>query len=123
MDFYFQIGYLNEKGSPAKRIPPTPFLTVGVKKAEKKCAEILKKYGNLAFGNPKELKNGLNAAGLVAQNSVKKIIRTQEGFKPLSKRTLAERKAAGFKGEKRLVRTGQLINSITYVIRDKNAKN
>ena len=118
-----QIGYVNEVGSPANHIPPTPFLKPGVEKVQDKCIKILRKTGENVFENEAALKKGLETVGLIAQNSVKGVIQKQEGFKPLSNRTILERQAKGFKGTKRLIRSGQLINSITYVVRPKNASN
>jgi hypothetical protein len=59
-----------------------------------------------------------NKAGLIAESSVRKKI--NEGpFEPLAPKTLQERKRRGRTGEKPLIDTGQLRNSVTYVIRPK----
>lgn len=114
------LGYIHENGSPARNIPARPFLVPGVRKATPKCLEVLKAAGKAALtAGPEALDKGLNAAGLVAQSAVKNQIRSQEGFTPLKAGTLAARKRNGFKGEKALIRTGQLLNSITYVVREK----
>jgi|Laugrefa1bdmlbdn_1035148.scaffolds.fasta_scaffold01471_8 hypothetical protein len=111
------IGFLNENGSPARNIPARPFLVPGVKKASDKASEALKSYASDALNNPKAIDQGLNAAGLIAQASVKNQIVSQDGFAPLSPATLAQRARMGAKGTKALIRTGQLLNSITYVVR------
>lgn len=111
------IGFLNENGSPARNIPARPFLIPGVRKAGDKASEVLKSYASDALNNPKAIDQGLNSAGLIAQASVKKQIVSQDGFAPLSPATLAQRARMGAKGTKALIRTGQLLNSITYVVR------
>lgn len=113
------LGFIHEKGSPARNIPARPFLAPGVKDATDKIGETLAKYGEAAFDNPDNIDKGLNAAGLVAVSSVKRRITTGEGFTPLKDATIEARQRAGKKGTKPLIRTGQLRNSITYVVRDK----
>jgi hypothetical protein len=57
-----------------------------------------------------------NAIGLVAANGMKAAI--QEGdFQPLSQRTIDARLKRGRTGVKPLLDTGQLRNSISYVLR------
>lgn len=114
-----ELGYLHEHGSPARNIPARPFLIPGVKAANENTTKILKEYAGKALQDYKAIDNGLNAAGLFAQNSVKKYIIAQTNFTPLSAATIAQRKAKGFKGTKALIRTGQLLNSITYVVKEK----
>ncbi|MDD1617199.1 MAG: hypothetical protein LUQ28_12105, partial [Methylococcaceae bacterium] len=59
----------------------------------------------------------LTKAGIVAQNSVKATITKGEGFEPLAESTIKARQRKGFKGTKPLIRTGQLRNSITYIVK------
>jgi hypothetical protein len=113
------LGYIHENGSPARNIPARPFLKPGVEQAAPKCAAVLGKFAKTAFNNPSDIDKGLNAAGLIAQTSVKKRIVSGEGFAPLKEGTIAARKRSGAKGTKPLIRTGQLLNSITYVVREK----
>ncbi len=113
------LGYIHENGSAARNILARPFLKPGVAQASQKCAEVLGKFAKTAFNNPSDIDKGLNAAGLIAQASVKKRIVSGEGFTTLKAGTLAARKRKGFKGTKPLIRTGQLLNSITYVVREK----
>jgi len=114
-----QIGYIQENGSPVRNIPATPFLVTGVRAVAKQCAEQLKISVEMLMTNQSVVTTAQNKAGLIAQNSVKKTINDGDGFTPLSQATLDARKRKGFKGTKRLIRTGQLRNSITYVIRSK----
>lgn len=116
-----EIGYINEKGSPAQNIPPRPWLVPGVAKAQEKAVGALEKSVKKAFGKEgaKAIEKGLNAAGVLAQNSVKKYIQKGENFKPLSEATLKARRSRGKRRTKPLIDTAQLINSITYVVRKK----
>lgn len=113
------LGYIHEHGSPARNIPARPFLKPGVASAKDKLVSTLKVYAKQALTNKAAIEQGLNAAGLVAQTAVKNRIRSGEGFAPLKAGTLAARRRKGAQGTKPLIRTGQLLNSITYVVRDK----
>lgn len=112
------LGFIHENGSPARNIPPRPFLVPGMKDAEPQAVAMLEKPAADALTKGKDaLAKGYERAGLVCQAAVKKRIVSQEGFAPLSTRTIAARQRKGYKGTKALIRTGQLLNSITYVIR------
>jgi phage gpG-like protein len=113
------LAYIHENGSPARNIPARPFLKPGVEAAKPKLLTTLRLYAKQALTDKSAIEKGLNAAGLVAQSAVKNRIRSGEGFAPLKPGTLAARKRKGAKGTKPLIRTGQLLNSITYVVRDK----
>lgn len=111
------IAYINEYGSPKQNIPARPFLRPGVKAATQKNIKILKDAAKK--GDPKSIEKGLIAAGLNSVSSVKGYIIAQTNFAPLSPVTIAARERIGFSGTKALIHTGQLLNSITFVIRDK----
>lgn len=113
------LAYIHEHGSPARNIPARPFLVPGVRTAAPKAAAAMKRLAGQALTDASAVDKALNAGGLVAQSSVKKQIVSQEGFSPLKQGTLAARKRNGFNGTKALIRTGQLLNSITYVVREK----
>ncbi len=112
---------INHFGSPANNIPPRQPMTVGIKNAQEPIAEQFKLAATTV------LKDGLKAldkyydrAGSIAANAVKKAINDQEfgtdagGPADSTKRA---RKAAGFKGTKSLVVTGQTRNAITWVVK------
>jgi hypothetical protein len=108
---------INEYGSPINNIPPRPVMAIGIRTAQDDIAEEFKKAVK------QSLKVGLSAikvyyerAGIIASNSIKKAINSQEGLQPLSEATLAARRSAGFKGTKALLVTAQLRNAITYVV-------
>lgn len=115
------IGYIQENGSAAANIPPRPFLVPGVRSVADKCAEIMATgAAEMLDGGATAIDKANNKAGLIAQAAVKNTLRAGEGFPPLAESTLAARRAGGFEGTKPLIRTGQLLNSITYVIRKRN---
>ncbi len=108
---------INEFGSPMNNIPARPVMAIGIRNAQEAIAEQFKTAAQNA------LSKGLAAistyyerAGIIASNSVKKAINSQEGIDAPSESTLAARRSAGFKGTKALIVTGQLRNAITYVI-------
>lgn len=111
-----EIGYIQEFGSTAQNIPPRPFLVPGVKAVEKECAELLAEGAKNMLDN-NAMTASLTKAGIKAQSSVKATITKGEGFAPLAESTLAARKRKGYKGTKPLIRTGQLRNSITYIVK------
>ena len=131
------IGYIQEAGSPANNLPARPFLVPGVQDALPGATEQLKKGAQAALGgNMDGADKRVHAAGIVAQNAVR--ARINEGVPPpLAEATLeararrgrkgaqeeldrrAEGKPAGVDLAKPLIDTGQLRNSITYVIRKK----
>lgn len=113
------LGYIHENGSPARNIPARPFLVPGVKKATPKAIAAMKQMAGEALLDRNATDKALNAAGLICQAQVKRQIVSQEGFTALKAGTLAARRRAGAKGSKALIRTGQLLNSITYVVREK----
>lgn len=112
-----EIGYQNEFGSPANNIPARPHLLPGVAAVQDKAAARLTQAADAAAsGRVSDAERHLHAAGLLAQNSVRRTL-TTTAYRPLSERTLAERRARGRAGTKPLIDTGQYRRSITYVVR------
>ncbi|MBC7074665.1 MAG: hypothetical protein H5T98_01055 [Syntrophomonadaceae bacterium] len=115
-----QIGFINEFGAPEKNIPPRPFLIPGVRAiwndAQKRLAKGAEKILKLN-GDPIGIEEkALEGAGLMAQNSVVQTI--NNGIEPaLKESTIAARQRKGFAGEKPLIVTGALKQSITYVVK------
>lgn len=100
-------------------IPPRPFLVPGIEKAQDKITDSLGKAAESALtGNMSGIDQSLHKAGLEAQNSVRAVINA--GVAPeLSENTIKARRQRGRTGTKPLVDTGQLRNSIVYVLRVK----
>lgn len=114
-----QIGYINENGSEAAHIPPAPHLVPGVEEVKIRCADLIAKGAAAELdGQTGAVEKAYTQAGIVAVSSVKRKITSQAGFEGLSEYTMFKRAEAGFKGTKRLIWTGQYLNSITFVIRD-----
>jgi hypothetical protein len=114
-----QIGYILDRGSPAKNIPARPWLVPGVEDVQDECAERLKKGATAALdGNQAGAMSALTAAGLTAEKGVKAKINSN--IQPaLAESTLEARRARGVTRENTLVDTGSLRNSVTHVIREK----
>lgn len=109
---------INDFGSPVNNIPARPVMEIGIRNAQ---GAIIEQFKAAAVG---ALSKGLaalpiayNRAGIIAANSIKKAINSQEGIEAPSEATLAAREAAGFKGTKALIVTGQMRNAITHVVK------
>jgi hypothetical protein len=115
---------INEFGSPMNNIPPRPVMSIGIRNAQEEIAAQFKLCAQNTLSAVIKGGSGFDAldiyynrAGLIASNSVKKAINSQEGIDGPSEATLASRKSRGFKGVKALIVTGQMRNAITYVLR------
>ena len=113
------LAYLHDNGSPVRNIPARPFMEPGIKSAKEAIAENLRFAADrFVAGGTSQAKRDLNKVGLIAQSAIRSKI--NEGIAPaLTKSTLAARRKRGRTGTKPLVDTGQLRNSITYVLREK----
>ena len=111
------IAYKQDQGSPAENIPARPFMRPGIEAVQTQIADEMRAGALAAITEgPTALLKNLNRAGLTAQSSIRATINA--GIPPpLSRRTIEERRARGRTGTKPLVDTGQLRNSITYVVR------
>lgn len=108
---------INEFGSEEAHIPPRPVMKLGIGAAKEAIAAEFKKAAqNVLSKGMAALETYYERAGIIASNSVKKQINSQEGIDAPAEATLAARRAKGFKGVKALIVTGQLRNAITYVV-------
>jgi len=140
------IGYTMEFGDTEKNIPARPFLVPGVQDARDDIASALKKAGQKALsGDTDTSEKALIGAGTKAASSVRAKI-VSGPFAPLSQKTIearAHRKNSPNQRAKKylklakqgvpldvlndpgvglanpLLDTGQLRNSVTFVLRDK----
>ena len=111
------LAYVHENGAPEAGIPARPFLKPGIADKQTEIAAALEKTGRAAMdGKPEVVDRGFNIVGLIGQNAVRAKI-NDGPFTPLAEATLAARRARGRTGTKPLIDTGQLRNSLTYVIR------
>lgn len=113
-------------GSTLNNIPPWPIMAIGIKNAQEPIAEQFKEAAKKVLQSLVRGTSGLGAmdtyytrAGLIASNSIKKVINDQQDVPPdrPAPSTMAGRKARGFKGNKYWLVTGQMRNAITYVVR------
>ncbi|MBZ9939141.1 hypothetical protein LB518_22785 [Mesorhizobium sp. BR1-1-16] len=111
------LAYIHDNGAPEVNIPARPFMRPGIADAESRIAKRFKSGAIKAFKGEKDaVEATFEAVGLMAQVAVRK--RIQDGpFVPLAPETLAARLRRGRFGERPLIDTGQLRNSIAYVIR------
>lgn len=113
--------FINEFGSPANNIPARPVMKIGIKNAQDQITDIFKRMAQDAWKQGQSaITTGLNKAGFVASNSVKRAINSQEGIQEPAESTMKARKSRGFRGIKALVVTGQMRNAITFVTRYMN---
>ena len=138
------IAYIHEFGSPAANIPARPFLIPGVQKAQAAAVNQLKKAATYALNGEAGKSDGaMKSAGVVGSESVRNEI-INGNFAPLSPRTIAARAshrgdstrrqsetdylrfvASGVEpgaaqaevGIKPLINTGEMLRSITFVVR------
>lgn len=112
------LAYIHDNGAPGANIPPRPFMQPGIEEAKDKVVSQLGRAITGALNNrPEVVDAALHGAGLQAQSSIKNKI--NEGpFEALKASTLAARQRRGVSRDKPLIDTGQLRNSISYVIKD-----
>lgn len=109
---------INEFGSPANNIPARPVMAIGIRDAQKDIVAAFESGARRALTTGvAALSETYNRVGIIASVSIKKAINSQIGIAPPSEATLAIRKAKGFSGTKALIVTGQMRNSITYVVK------
>ncbi len=146
------LAYIHDNGSPAAHIPARPFMRPGIDAVKGQIVTrfrgAAKSAMSLRPGADPRITQTLMAVGLIAQASIRKTI--GEGIPPpLAPSTVAQRfRSRGTKSRRKgeekymdliaqgaspedaqveaniipLVNTGQLRNSINYVIRDKRSK-
>jgi len=120
------LGYIHETGSPARNIPSRAFLRPGVANSRNQWLPKIDAAGQKAMAGEDFMKE-LQAAGTIAARAVQK--RIQAGIPPpLKPATVAarRRRSKGSKYRRKattaaqttpLIDTGQLLKSITWVIR------
>jgi hypothetical protein len=111
------LAYIHEHGCPACNIPARPFLEPTVAASKPVVVERLRAAAIEALkGRKTAVDQSLHALGLLVATAVKLKINTGP-FQALAESTIAKRRARGRMGDKPLIDTGQLRNSISYVLR------
>lgn len=113
------LAYIHDNGSPARNIPARPFMDPGVRRATERINSLMQQIGTAALrGEKQKVQRGFEMVGLAAQSSIRSVI--NEGVPPpLKPGTIAARQRRGRRSVKPLIDTGQLRNSITYVVQRK----
>jgi hypothetical protein len=111
------LGYIHEFGSPINNIPARPFLRPGVKNSADRWQPRLAAAAEEALkGDSSAMMGKLDEAGMIASGAVKKTILA--GIPPpVSRRRRGTRAAMGPGDAIPLVDTGQLLRSITWVVK------
>lgn len=124
------LGYIHERGAPEVNIPARPFLVPGIESIKDNLAERFRRTARGALkGDARNVRHltraGLESAGMLAVSAVKRKI-TIGPFEPLQPSTIRarnrkykSRKARTASDVKPLISTGQLRNSINFVIRSR----
>lgn len=98
------LAYIHEFGSPARRIPPRPFLFPGVRNAREAIAARMRLGAQQALkGDMKVVSRTLNAVGMIGRNSVVQAITSPSPpFTPLRPATIRARLMKTGAGRRRL---------------------
>jgi len=111
------IMYIAENGSAANNTPARRPMSTGIQRAKPKIVNQMKACAKAVLdGKPEAIDTYLGRVGTIASNQVKLVIDEQDGMAPPAPSTLKARRRRGFMGEKSYLVTGQLRNSITYVV-------
>ncbi len=122
------LAYIHNFGSPARNIPPRPFLLPGIQNAIPKINRPLQLAATSALsGDYEAMTKALHAIGLICQNEVRRKI-TMGPFVPLKPATIAarkkrhpSRKAVSAADVRPLIDTGRLRQAQTYAIEYRGA--
>jgi hypothetical protein len=115
------LAYVHNFGSPARGIPPRPFMEPGIKSVQPQITAQLKAAGDAAMaGDEGKMMKHFHAAGLIAQGGTRMKITTGP-FVPLAPATIAARRrrvgASRSAVIQPLLDSGQLRQSISYIVR------
>lgn len=122
------LGYIHENGSPAANIPARPFLAPGIREASPKVTGYFRQAGQAAMdGDQDKVDRCLAAAGIEAVNAVQSLITSgiAPELKPATVRARRRRstgssyrrKATSASEVTPLIDTGELLRSITHIVR------
>lgn len=107
-----QLMFIHSEGSPVNNIPPRPVIDITLKEEKSKINEKFKKIINNVLNNTNP-KQELERLGIYVVNKIKAKFGSEE-LEPLKPQTI---KAKG--SDRPLIDTGQLRNSVTYIVREK----
>lgn len=107
-----QLMFIHSEGSPVHNIPPRPVIDITLKEEKGKINEKFKKALNIVLGGGSP-RVELEKLGIYVVNKIKAKFGSED-LAPLKPATI---KAKG--SDRPLIDTGQLRNSITYIVRKK----
>jgi phage gpG-like protein len=104
------LAYIQDTGSPSSNIPARPFMIPGAENAREKNEVVLRQTARKVLrGDKAAIEDGLNAVGTITAAAIRAKIYTGP-FAPLSSKTRRTKKGRA------LITTGQMRNSIGYVL-------
>jgi len=113
------LGYIHEHGSPARNLPARPFLIPAVNRLAPQASALLQKAAEFALnGRADQAQATLEALGMQAATAVKNNI-LAGGDPKFADLALSTQRRKGTPYTI-LVETAQMLNAITYVVRDKS---
>ena len=114
-----ELAFIHSNGSPVNNIPPRPFLQPAIQSHIDEISQmLLNAYAYIVKGNTEEGERRLNALGIYAVNLVKDMFKKGHNNWPPLKPETIRRKGSSLP----LVDTGEMRNSITYIVRTPNSE-
>lgn len=134
------LGYIHDNGAPEARIPARPFMIPGMTAVQGPVTDLLAKQAQYVLkGDAIKVSEGNTRLGMMVVDSIRATI--VAGIPPpLAELTLKKRAARGRKGAKEeltrrangygasldlakpLIDTGEMMKSVTYVVRNRNKR-
>lgn len=108
-----ELMFIHSQGSPARNIPKRPTIEPTIEENQKTISEKFKKIAQSMLDNKSDGKEELEKLGIWVVNKIKARFGSDE-LAPLKEATI---KAKG--SDRPLIDTGQLRNSVTYIVRNK----
>lgn len=108
-----ELMFIHSNGSPARNIPKRPTIEPTIEENQKTISEKFKKIAQSMLDNKSDGKEELEKLGIWVVNKIKARFGSDE-LAPLKEATI---KAKG--SDRPLIDTGQLRNSVTYIVRNK----
>jgi hypothetical protein len=113
--------YIHSNGSPKQGIPARPVIEPALELNKERIGTVIGAAMKAAMaGDTSTMRQQLERAGLAGQNAAKDwFTNPSNNFAPLSEERRKQKEKKGSDIERPLIDTGDLQNSITYVVREK----
>lgn len=113
-----ELAFIHSEGSPARNIPPRPFLQPAIEANQDRIAELHRGLFKAALnGGAGRTEIELKKIGMYGQNIARDWFTNPSNHWPALRPATIARKGS----DKPLIDTGQLRKSVTYVIRNRHA--